>query len=194
MGSRIASATVIAVIALVFASNAAAQFETTDTSPLGVGVTFYRPSDGKLSTLNGTWIGPSLQFHIKRDELGRPTALASIGWFSASRNLAQSRTFPIGLTLIKRYGGEGGCWYVGGGLDLWFTHYEDYEFDAALGFRRRVSDNDALFGYGIVFGREFGNGWYFEAKRDRIATMGRDLGGGVNFSGWSFTFGSRLGY
>ncbi|MGB9620574.1 MAG: hypothetical protein ACPL7K_09200 [Armatimonadota bacterium] len=194
MAAKIVTTCMIALVGLGFASSATAQFETSDTSPMGIGIAFYRPSDGKLRELNKTWIGPTLQFHVKRDQQGRPTAYVSIGWHSATKDWARANAFTVGSTLIKRYGGEETCWYVGGGLDVWFTHFEDYEFDPAVSYYRRVSDNDALFGYGIVFGREFGGGWYFEAKRDRLATMRRDVGPGVNFSGWTISFGSRLAY
>jgi len=194
MKFKIIAAAAIAAVVLALASGAFAQFESTDTSPMGVGITMFRPSSARLKSLGGNWLGATLQFHVKRDELERPNALVSIGWFSADKTATRASIVPFGFTMIKRFGAQESCWYVGGGLDMFFVHFQDVEFDPATFSYRSVSDNGTKFGYNLAFGREFGSGWYFEAKRNSIAKLSHKTGGSIDFSGWSITVGSRLAY
>ena len=194
MKPKIIAAAAVAAVVATFASGALAQFESTDTSPLGVGITIFRPSGTELKDLNDNWLGATLQLHAKRDELGRPTALFSLGWFAADKTGGRASFVPVGFTMVKRFGVGETCWYVSGGLDVFFAHYEGVGLDPASFQYAWMSDNGTKFGYNLAFGREFGAGWFVEAKRDSIAKLSLKSGGSVDFSGWSITIGSRLAY
>ncbi len=193
MKPKIIASAVVAVV-LALAPGAFAQFEATSSSPLGIGVSLYRPSGTELKDLDRTWLGVTLQYHVMRDEFEKPKAMVSIGWFAADKGTTRANNVPFAYTVIRRFGGEENSWYVGGGIDLFFVHYERVEYDPSVFGYRTVSSNGSKFGYNLVFGREFGGGWYIEAKRDSVAKLAHKTGGSIDFSGWSITFGSRLAY
>jgi len=199
MKPNIIAIAALAALTITFASGALAQFEAYETSPLGVGVTMFRPSGSELKKINSTWIGATLQWHMKRDEMQRPTAVLSIGWLSADKaNDSRANFIPLKFSVIKRFGDGESCWFVSGGIDTYLAHFARVEHipdTSFLGYHDDwVSDNATKLGYNMAFGREFGSGWFFEAKRDTIAMVSHKTGGKVDFSGWSITVGSRLAY
>ncbi len=177
---------ILLVIILAMPFSASAQYQSTNSSPMGLGISFYRPSGSQLQSLESNWIGPELFYHAKFDEQERPRLTASIGWFGNTNNSTgtNGRFVPVRVNAIKRFGEDESCWYAGYGLDCYFASYK----------RFGLSDKATLFGFSLSGGREFGNGWFAEIRRDQVSKLDHKNFGDIDFGGWSINVGSRFAY
>lgn len=177
---------ILLAIILAVPFSAFAQYQSTNSSPVGLALSFYRPSGAELKSLESNWIGAELFYHAKFDEQERPRLTASIGWYSTTNNSTgtSGRFVPIRVDALKRFGEGESCWYAGYGLDCYFASYR----------RFGLSDDGTLFGFSLTGGREFGNGWFAEIRRDQVSKLDHSRWGDIDFSGWSINVGSRFAY
>jgi hypothetical protein len=177
----------VAVIVALSAVPVFAQYESSDKSPIGIGVGFYRPSSSYLRDLDSNWVGPTVSYQMRFDRSDRPDLLFSIGWFSKTEDSTDesARFVPIRVTAIKRFGTEDSCWYVGGGLDCFFTHFQ--------GGRYYESTDGTKFGVNLCVGTELGSGWFAELQDDMVSKLSYG-NTNIDFSGLTLSFGTRFAY
>jgi hypothetical protein len=187
---------VILVIVLVSASHAClAQFESSDRSLLGVGMSMVMPSGSQLKKINSIWLGPTLECNLKHDSLDRPMLVASLGWLAEQNATSKGSIVPLKLTYIKRTGGEDGPrWYFGGSIDAYFSNYKGFEYNPFTRSQDYVEANGCPLGIGLLAGTEFGRAWYGEARYDAVRSLSLSTGGSVDFSGLSLSFGTRIAF
>lgn len=186
-----------AVIILLLSAQAAfAQYEMYDKSRVGVALSVMHPTGSQLKNINGYWLGPTLDVHLKYDSLQRPTLIASMGWFGNEGATAKASFVPLRLTYIKRLSqSERGGWYVGGGLDVYYVTYDGLEYDPFTRNTIPVNQSGTPMGINLLGGLEFGGGaWYAEAKMDMVKSLSLSTAGSVDFSGMTLLFGSRLAF
>lgn len=184
---------VLVALAAFISAPAFAQYEATDKSTFGVGVSFMRPSGDELRDIKDLWMGVSLDYHFRFDEFDRPSTVVSVGWFGNDREFTKANLIPVRGTYIKRFrGGAESTWYVGGGLGVYFTNYKSYGFDPRILRNTWMTDSGMKLGMNLIGGLEFGGGWYAEAKYDKVGKLSRELGPSIDFSGLTLSFGSRL--
>jgi hypothetical protein len=185
---------VIAVLLATFSPCTYAQFRSPDTSPLGFNISWYVPSDGDLRDIRSGWLGATIQYNFKRDQRGRPTAVAEIEWLSADTSTGKASLLPVRVSTIKRFGDEEKCWFVSAGLGVYAVRHRSWGFNPRTQNYGWTSDGGEKLGYVLSIGREIGNGLYIELTRQGIAKLSREVGGDTDFSGWTIRFGTRLAY
>ncbi|MGQ9454643.1 MAG: hypothetical protein ACUVRS_06580 [Armatimonadota bacterium] len=188
-----AAAATIALV-LVISTCACAQYRSPESSPLGFAISWYRPGDSDLRKIRSGWLGATLQYHFRRDQIGRPTGIAAIEWFSADVAGTSGSMLPLRATFIKRFDESEKCWFVSGGAGIYILRHRSWEYDPKTHTSHWTSDGSTKLGYTISVGRELGNGLYLELGYHGIAKLTREIAGKTNFSGWTLTFGTRLAY
>lgn len=192
---NIRHAAAVVAVGIIATQTCLAQFETIDKSRIGIGISLLRPTSSKLRNVNDVWFGPMVDVHILNDSYGRPTAIASIGWFGEEDGSSRASLVPLKFTYIKRYNKEGGGgWYAGGGLDIFLAKYQGYEYDPFTRSPRWVDESGTPLGVNLLAGVEFGGAWYGELRYDAVTSLDLPVGGSVDFSCLSINVGSRLAF
>ncbi len=183
-----------AVLLMLLPSFANAQFRSPDTSPLGFNISWYVPSDSDLKDIRSGWLGATIQYNFRRDQLGRPTAVAEIEWLSADTSTGKANLLPVRVSTIKRFGDEEKCWFVTAGIGVYALRHKYWGYNPGTNTYGWNSDGGEKLGYVVSVGRELGNGLYVELTHQGIAKLSREVGGKTDFSGWTIRFGTRLAY
>lgn len=192
---RVGQGLVVAAMFCAACGMAAAQYESSDKSVIGIGYSFIKPSGAQLKRIRSTWTGPMLDINFMHDELDRPVGFVSIGWFGESGPTGRISFVPVKVSYIKRLsGGSRGGWYVGGGLDAYFAIYRGVEYSPYTRDYEYVDQKGVPVGVSLIAGIEFGGAWYGEMRYDIMNSLSLDTGSSVNFSGLSFVVGSRLAF
>ncbi|MDH7601207.1 MAG: hypothetical protein QHI38_03565 [Armatimonadota bacterium] len=184
----------VAAFSLLTLPSAYAQFRSPDTSPLGFNISWYVPSDSDLRDIRSGWLGATIQYNFKRDQMGRPTAVAEIEWLSADTATGKANLLPVRVSTIKRFGDEEKCWFVTAGVGIYAVRHKYWGYIPTTQTYGWSSDGGEKLGYVVSVGRELGNGLYVELTRQGIAKLSREVGGDTDFSGWTIRFGTRLAY
>lgn len=184
----------IAIAAAAFicmvCSCAYAQFETKDSSPLGIRMTDFRPSGSVLKGMSGNWFTPALDYNFRFDSQDRPTCVASLSLFNLDAGGKQARFIPLTVTVIKHFAKEAGQsgWYAGAGLGLYnfrFTDWYNYS---------RLSTSKKTIGVNLTAGYEFSEIMYAELRFEKIGSVYHLGDGTVDFDGLTFSIGTRMAY
>lgn len=171
------------------------QYESSQKSPIGIGFSMVRPSDSALRDITSTWFGAMLDWNIRHDELDRPTIVGSVGWFGKSELTSKGSFVPLRLAYIKHLEeGSGVGWYAGGGLSAYYVNYEGFRQSIFTNQREYVDESGMKMGFNLLFGREFGAGWYAQLGYDNVSSLSLPTGGSLKFGGLSLTVGSRLAF
>ncbi len=175
-----------AVLVIVIASAATAQYQSSDRSRVGLKLALFRPSGGILSGINSTWLGPGMNYNVSFNEYDRPNMLVTASWFGESGSSVRASIIPITVSYFRRFQeNRDGCWYVSGGPGLYFT-----KFEFLSGFSW-VETADTKLGFHISAGREI-SVYYADLRFDFVDKLSVTGGGDVSFSGWTFSLGTHF--
>ena len=176
---------ILAAVATLTASAAAAQYQSSDRSRFGLKLAFFRPSGGDLKSMNNTWLGPAMTYNVSFNEHDRPNLLITASWFGEEGSFVRASIIPITASYVKRFDeSREGSWYVSGGPGLYFAKFEQASFPSW------IKSTGTKLGFHVSAGREL-SAYYADLRYDFIDKMSVTGGGDVDFSGWTLSLGTH---
>ncbi len=183
---------VLVAVVMLFAalvSPAYAQYETSDKSRIGLGLSSFFPVGGELQSLTSYWLSPRMDLHLTFDKQDRPQTMLSISWLSENNSSADARMVPIEASYIKHFSNDRDkSPYAGAGLVGAVVLYNGY-----VPFLGQEEASATEFGTTWFAGYEY-NSWFAELRYDMISPLPFPGGGSVNFSGMCFTLGTHYAF
>jgi len=186
MRFRIFTFALVTLLTLFFSAASFAQYDAHNRERVGIRLSAFRPSGTFLKYMGSTWLSPSLDINLKYDQLDRPTALMSIGWFGGedTTRYAKASMVPVTATYLKYFGNNPDkSWYVGCGAGLYYNKFQT-SYDSYTGAKPGIN---------MLGGLAFGGGWFTELRYDNAGSLSAPFGN-IDFSGLSICFGTHLGF
>ncbi|MCL5104300.1 MAG: hypothetical protein M1133_09320 [Armatimonadetes bacterium] len=200
MRSRLFTAILAIVFIAILSSATFAQYEDRERGRFGIRFIDFRPSNSVLKSVNANWIGPSLDYNLFFDKLDRPTWVISLGWLSESSGSGSGRYVPVTATYLKHLSDvEGKGFYIGAGAGVYYNKVDTSIEETIIvgGQSQRVafatSGSQNKFGVNLLGGYEFG-AWYAELRYDKMGKLSMSRGPGIDFSGLTLSFGTRMAF
>lgn len=148
-----------------------AQYTDEGPSKFGIKLMNFVPMDGNLKDVKSVWTGIGLDYYLKMDEEGRPTAVASFGVMSANNGGLDVSNYPITYTRLRRYP-----------ISATRSKYNGYGvgvYRLKLELAGIASDSSYQPGMHAIYGQEFGDSFFAEIRADLLPKWRDSRWGGV---------------
>jgi len=184
MRSKLAAITLSLALVAILASSAFAQYESSYRSKFGIGASVYNPSSYTLTRISSNCIGPTISYNVSFDKQDRPVNIISLGWFSMDGNRARASFLPLAATHIKYFTNKDNSWFVGGGVSISRTHYEEPDYSYTNTTKMEP-------GFTVMAGRQIGL-YYISLRYDKVGVMKIPYTPDADFSGLSLSVGTNF--
>lgn len=191
MKTRLRTAAIIASLTFIVSTAAFAQYEPTNKSVVGLGMSLFHPLDSDLSDVASDWLSPSIEYNMRFDEKDRPTRVLSLTWFGEDGGNVKAKFVPLTYTYIKRHSknGEDTGWYTGFGLGVAKVRIEANNFMTGW-----LSESSTNLGITLLAGYEPSDSVYAELRYTNFGSVTNTNTGKVGFDGLMLTVGTRVAY
>ena len=172
---------VILVVLLLLGSMSAAvaQFGDEGPSKFGIRLMSFMPMSGQPRDVKSVWLGPAIDWHLNRDEDGRPLSYLTLGLLSSGQGSRKASNNFLTYTRINRRPiSEGRSHYAGYGAGVY-----------RLGYRRDrtyydpgINDSGFQFGIHALYGQEFKDTYFAELRIDLMPKWRDAEWGGIFLS------------
>lgn len=176
---------VILIVLFVIGSmpTASAQYNEEGASKFSASLTSFYPMNSQLKGLGSIWLGPALDWNLKRDEDEKPLSYLTLGLLSSGDGLSKASETFITYTQLKRTPiSDTRSSYTGIGIGMYSLSYKDESNPLS-----RVSVQSYKPGIHILYGQEFNEAYFAEIKVNLMQSW-ED----VNWSGIYLSLGIRL--
>lgn len=163
------------VVLLLFGvvSAALAQYQEEKPSKFSIGLMNLLPMGEKLRGLKSMWLGPLLNFHLKRDEDDRPVTLLTFGIAGSGDAPEKASEMQITYTRLRRtVFAEGRSKYIGRGIGVYRLTYHKH-----MPWQTPVDATAYRPGVHVLYGQEFRDAYFAEIRLDLLPS----------WRGWSWT-------